>query len=350
MESGNNIGLVKFLRRLLIGAIPAMVFCVAILYFALFLRPQMVGDLGELGKIRFDRAYCDSMYRPVLPNGMPLIYQPGDSLAAVVTIGDSFSQQRPNGYQAFLAERIGMPVSNIALDHHQVSPEQAVWDMVNSGFFDSHPAVEWVVVETVEREFISRWLAVDTARTTNHYPVVRQKSPDEGADSRGLAGRIFRQGVDWLKLSAGLADSPVKSVRLDRECFTLPGKEAMLYFYQNDLVCLSATDGEIAEVAARLSALHRRFAARGIGTLFMLAPDKYELYQHLAVDNPYPARPLGSQLLVLDSLGFVVNPLPELSRRLEAGEKDLFMADDSHWSAKSAQTAASLVAAKMLAR
>ena len=108
--------------------------------------------------------------------------------------------------------------------------------------------------------------------------------------------------------------------------------------------------GEIAEVAARLSALHRRFAARGIGMLFMLAPDKYELYQHLAVDNPYPARPLGSQLLVLDSLGFVVNPLPELSRRLEAGEKDLFMADDSHWSAKSAQTAASLVAAKMLAR
>ncbi len=345
----DNTDIKRFIHRVLIGSLPLCVFLAVIVYFYFSVRPDMVGDLGELGKIRFDRDYNERMYRPVVSNGMPAGYCPGTTLSAVVTVGDSFSQQRPNGYQAFLYEYVGKPITNIPVDQTQADPEQVVCDMVNSGFFDSHPEVEWVIVETVEREFIKRWLKLDTARVVRHFPILR---PGKGkaADSRDFAGRVFRQGVDWLKLSAGLEKSPVKSVGLNRECFTEPGKESVLYFYQDDLDCLSATDGEIADVAAKLSALHRRFAARGINMLFMLAPDKYELYQHLAVDNPYPSRPLGSQLLALDSLGFVVNPLPELSRRLESGEKDLFMADDSHWSAKSADVAASNVATKMQAR
>ncbi|MDE6283094.1 MAG: hypothetical protein K2L97_03790 [Muribaculaceae bacterium] len=346
-QSSDNKAILRFLRKTIIGGIPLGILLGVICYFYFFLRPQMVGDLGELGKIIFDRAYTERMYQPVLSNDMPLLYAPGDTLQSVVTVGDSFTQQRPNGYQSFLSEIIAQPITNISIKRG-TTPEQALSDMINSGFFDGQSQVEWVILETVERELVDRWLMLDTTSTVKQFAIeVNPPSAGDGGDSRGFAGRIFKQGIDWLKIVSGLEESPVKSVRLSRDCFTEPGKEDMLYFYVSDLGRLSVTDKELAEVTKRIESMRHRLALRGIKMLFMVAPDKYELYQHLAVDNPHPVRQLGQQLLQLDSLGYVVNPLPELTRMTDAGEQDIFMADDSHWSPKASSTAARLIVAKM---
>lgn len=339
-------GLRRFLIRTAIGGIPLGCILLAVLYYCLIIRPDLVGDLGELGKIPFDREYARQMYRPVLSGQRKVDYARGEAMSPVVTIGDSFSQQNPNGFQNFLGDMLGHDITNIPFDFHKTSPEQGAADLLATGFFDNHPEVEWVIVETIERDLVDRWLAVEFDRARSNPPVKYRREEDAPAEGKvqESLGRYFRQGVDWIKLSTGIADSPVCSVELSEECFTLAGKESRLYFYDQDLTRISASDDELAAVAGKISALRDRFADKGIKMIFMPAPDKYELYQHLTVDNPYPARPLGASLsAALDTLDFVVNPLPELRRMLDNGDKDIYMADDTHWSAKGASAAAAML-------
>ena len=166
----------------------------------------------------------------------------------------------------------------------------------------------------------------------------------------GLLGRAFRQSKDWMLLHTGLAASPVCSAALSRPCFTLPGRESTLYFYRDDLDRLSVSDDELAALLESLRTLHDRFRERGIELIYLMAVDKYELYQHLIAENPYPQRPLGTRLRELDSLEFFVDPLPRLRERLDAGETDLYLGHDTHWSQKGAALAADLLCEKILDR
>jgi len=339
-------GIKHFLTRMAVGAVPLVLFILTTVYFWFCIRPNLRGDLGELGKIQFDPGYSDSILAPVLPDCMVCDYIPGKPLTGVLTIGDSFSQQKHNGYQNFLAHRLGERVTNYVLCPAEGdTPEQSAVDMLNSGFFDDCPGIEYVVIETVEREFVDRLNNLDFNRRADRLPGEASSSGGgtRSDDGLGVFRRMIRQGIDWIKLSLGLETSPVCVVDLTKECFTVPDGESRLYFYKDDLACLSATDDELSAAASNLKVLHSMFAGKGIKMIFMLAPDKYELYQHLAVGGVYPRRMLGRQLSALDTLGFVVNPLPELTRSLDMGEKDLYMANDTHWSSRGAEIAAGVL-------
>lgn len=348
-KSAKYSDLKRFLRRVAVGGIPLGCVLLGVIYYGLFVRPRLAGDLSQLGKIPMDMEYGARMYAPVFPDQMTHRYGRGDSLSSVVTIGDSFSQQMPNGFQNFLGHRLGEPVSNITIDGKQMLPEQAASDLLMSGFFDGHPEVEWVIVESVERSLVGVWGKVEVGRQPGFVPIIHAGDVEDAApEPRESLGRYFSQGVDWLKLSVGIDKSPVCRVKLSRPCFTTTTGDDILYFYNHDLLQMSATEAELAMVVERLKRLQGLFAARGIKMLFMPAPDKYELYQNMTVDSPYPRRELGAQLsAALDTLDFVVKPLGELRRRLEAGEKDIYMADDTHWSAKGASTAADLIYSRM---
>lgn len=337
----------RFLRRIIIGGMPLVAVALCVAYFSLFVKPYMVGDLGVLGKIGFDREYENSFRANPFPEYPVMQYQPGDSLADVVTVGDSFSQQGYIGYQNFLSHKIGK-VSNLPIDREKITSAQAAFNLVNSGFFDNFPNVRYVVVESVERELVRFWSQVDRAGKDTVLPLsaafAESGKPD---DPRNVMGKCFRQGIDWLKITIGADENPVKRLRLDRECFTIPGKESMLYFYHDDLTDVVYDDSQVEDVADKLADLHARYQAKGIKMLFLLAPDKYEIYQHYAVDNPFPPKMVGAQLAGLDTLGFVVNPIPEMLRRIDDGEKDMYMANDSHWSYKSSRLVADLLYEKM---
>ena len=337
----------RFLVRTLVGAIPLLLLVLGSLYYYFRIRPELTGDLGQLGKIAFGTEYDARIGRPLLDGNMAPPFEPGAPIGRIVTIGDSFSQQDERGYQNFLAHRLGEPVTNIRLIQG-AEPEQSALDLLQAGFFDTLPGVKWVIVESVERALVERNLHLDPDRRTAESPLLREEENTAGPDSgNGLLGRAFRQSKDWMLLNLRLARNPVRTATLDRPCFTLPGRESTLYFYTDDLDRLTVSDAELATVRESLRTLHDRFQARGIKLLFLMAVDKYELYQHFIVDNSHPQRPLGSRLQALDSLEFFVDPLPALRERLEAGEQDLYMGHDTHWSQKSARIAADLLYEKI---
>lgn len=337
----------RFLVRTLVGAIPLLLLVLGSLYYYFRIRPELTGDLGQLGKIAFGTEYDARIGRSLLDENMAPSFEPGAPVGRIVTIGDSFSQQDERGYQNFLAHRLGEPVTNIRLIQG-AEPEQSALDLLQAGFFDTLPGVKWVIVESVERALVERNLHLDPDRRTAESPLLREEEEAAGPDSgNGLLGRAFRQSKDWMLLNLGLARNAVRTAALDRPCFTLPGRESTLYFYTDDLDRLTVSDAELATVRESLRTLHDRFQARGIKLLFLMAVDKYELYQHFIVDNSHPQRPLGSLLQELDSLEFFVDPLPALRERLEAGEQDLYMGHDTHWSQKGARLAADLLYEKI---
>lgn len=345
-----NKGLKRFLLRTAIGGIPVACFLCAVAYYSLEIRPSLSGDLGELGKIQMDPAYTARMYQPVCAGQMLERYEQGDTVWPVVTIGDSFSQQEPNAYSNFLGNKLGHKVTNITVNEKLSSPEQTVADLLYSGFFDSHPQVEWVIVETVERGLVGRWSELEFDRKVSQVPFIYRSEYDELHRSRlqTRIGEMFSQGADWIMLSLGLDENPVRYAKLSAELFSLKGKERDLYFYYADLDKLDATDDELRQIVDNMESLHARLAERGIRLLILPAPDKYELYQDFVENNPYPKKLLGRQLTeAFASLDYVVNPLPQLQQMLRDGRRDLYMADDSHWSSESASLAADMLFEKM---
>lgn len=334
----------RFLVRTLVGGIPLLLIILGSLYYYFRIRPELTGDLGQLGKIGFGTEYDSRIRKPVHPDRMVYPLAPGVPTPRIVTIGDSFSQQEEFGYQNFLAHRLHEPIANVKL-RPECQPEQSAADLLNAGFFDTLPQVRLVIVESVERALVDRCLQLKADRMPEFSPLPGDEEPAN--TENGLLVRAFRQSKDWLLFQCGLARNPVYAVALNSPLFTLPGRENILYFYKDDLDRLSVSDEELAIVRNNLLTLRDRFRKHGIELLYLIAPDKYEIYQNLISENPYPPRPLGRQLQSLDSLDFAVNPTRHLIGQLENGVQDLYLAHDTHWSQKGAQIAAESLLEKL---
>ena len=69
----------------------------------------------------------------------------------------------------------------------------------------------------------------------------------------------------------------------------------------------------------------------------MPAVDKYNLYSPYIISNSYPKSILFEYLDTLPKDYIFINTKKILSEQLEKGEKDIFYADDTHWSHKASE-------------
>ena len=85
--------------------------------------------------------------------------------------------------------------------------------------------------------------------------------------------------------------------------------------------------------------------------IFLLACDKYDLYQDFIVDNPYPARTLNEDIqrwMKPDELQHFVFSKQILHPLVEQGVKDVYLFNDTHWSPASSRLVAREVADKLI--
>jgi hypothetical protein len=121
---------------------------------------------------------------------------------------------------------------------------------------------------------------------------------------------------------------------LDRPLFSV-AKARRLLFYDFDIYVLSFTTPEIiAQINDNMNRVADLLEKKGIGLIFMPVVSKYDLYSEFITGNPYPKstffealRPLPKKYTFIDTK----SPLLEEVRR---GEKDIFFADDTHWTWK----------------
>jgi len=123
----------------------------------------------------------------------------------------------------------------------------------------------------------------------------------------------------------------------------------MLYFYKDDLKILSITNDENNEILNKLDYLHNCFLEEGIGLYYIIAPDKYDVYQSYIVNNPYPPKTVVEQLEEngVGQLEWFINPRAKFRKMIDDGVEDIYHIDDTHWTYKASESVGHILAQKI---
>ncbi len=326
----------KFLLKLSYTVLPlwlAIVGCV--FYISLYVSPRMSGDIGHLVCIPFGHEYNEMLDRQTVKDTLFATIATTEGLrtvhADVLTIGDSFSQQKNCGYQNYIAQA-GFTVANTER-HLYSSPLQYAFNLLDRGIVDS-TNIRFMVVENIEREFVQNILKF-SPDVTELATALPQKTAVNWSAARARDFIMYRLGFS----------TPVYSATLDGDFFTYDDPRT-LYFYREDITLGTAIpkDAE-AKVVSAFTTLYEKAQRRGVKLIILVAVDKYDLYQSHIAGNTFPAKTVNEDLERI--LQHTDTPLPHvvmakkcLLPLVERGVKDVFMVNDSHWSYKASEAVA----------
>lgn len=326
----------RFLIKISYTVLPLwLLFFSAGVAYKYYIRPNQTGDLGRLGKLPFGHEYQRALNRNLLKKCWVEDFNGKLTKGyKVITIGDSFSQQGKAGYQNYLGDMLKDKVLNIR-PAEGVTPEQLALSLLRTDCLKKmSPQV--VVVETVERNLVKSLLALDFSERPSIASVRKHIYKKKHTAVRESANNLY-ETVYWLRLCLGI-DDPVKKMELDKDLFSLSGDE--LYFYYADLERTSMEKKEKERVCAALDSLRQEFRQQGIHFIYMVAADKYHVYEPFIEDNIYPACTQLDFLSEMPGQDDVVNTLNVLRPLVRQGVKDVYMANDSHWSYIASETVA----------
>lgn len=270
----------------------------------------------------------------------------------LVTIGDSFSNLAGGGkdplYQDWIASVHGITVLNVQPLDKRTAFETIIL-LANSGWFDEvRPKA--VLLETVERSAVRDHVKAfdfgatmplqaikDVYRTKRH----SFKLPDMGFVTIGnfkfLLYSYLRRHADnayFTNVFTRELDAPFFSVKNER----------LLLFWGDDVDFMSAaTEVNIRTVNDNMNRLAGLLAMKGIRFSFMPAADKYTIYRKHIVDNPYPTSAFFPTMRRMPKQYTFIDTEAILAPLIAQGEKDVYYADDSHWSWKGAKRIAESV-------
>ena len=126
--------------------------------------------------------------------------------------------------------------------------------------------------------------------------------------------------------------------KLSKELFSTDIGNNLL-FYDEDIIYLKLESIENIELMNdNLNKLAKILSEKNIKLIFMPAVDKYNLYRDYIISNEYKESIFFEELEKLQKDYIFINTKSILKQKLNAGEKDLYYVDDTHWSFKASDT------------
>lgn len=339
----------RFILKCLFTIFPIMlVIYVYGFYVNFYLMDEIkkAGDLGGLGYFYIDKGQTN-MGTKLSETKVDTYYDGIQNKYEILTIGDSFSQQGLAGYQNYLAHNLDKRVLNFPDPRGKgYSSEEIALYLLHNDIYEKL-GCNTVIIETVEREFIQHVLSF---RDITHidYTVENEAINPPKKSAKSKRGDYLMTTFKYFKLCLYKSKSPVKKVQLNNDYFT-PSPHNALYFYKDDLWKLSATDEEINTVLERLKSLQKQFEDKGIQLFYLIAPDKYDVYQPYILNNPYQPKTIIDQLEAnnINELNWFINPRNEFRNMISNGIKDVYHIDDTHWSTVASETVGNIIAYKI---
>lgn len=318
----------KFVLSVLLFFLPVLL--LVINYLLLTINRQCSGDLGKMAKVFFEKGYHDSF--DVTPDSVMVqdidISDLPDS-TFIMCFGDSFSNQRPYCYLQPVAEHFGTPVVNV-LYNLECGPEEAALGFIANAPESKMPEI--MIVECVERYCVPILFWLDTSNPKSLIQLQKGKKHSTSTQKKSLDKEI----VSYYQYRLGVESNNTVVSKLNRQCFTAKGDEDNLYSYNEDTAHYS--EEYIAGAIKKLQQLHHLATKRNIKLIYMVAPNKSTLYA------PYTTEPnnffcLLNEKSPFDTLPYVYNPMQTLRPLAEKGVKDIYYADDTHWTPTTAKLA-----------
>jgi len=347
----------KFTIKFLLTLLPLFVL---VSFFKFYVNPRITGDLGRLGYIPFGKEYVEYISSLAMDGSyVEQFVAKSDKKYKVLTIGDSFSSFGADGYQNYAGKYLNDTLLNLKIYNgaDMVSPEQIAIKLLNNGFYERQ-GIKVVVVESVERHFISR--ASNLNFTSNVktdsipllyafkgdprfiYPmqknVIKPKTnifnriislyKDSGFCKNSLEGSF-----SWVRLSCGF-DNPICHAKLNGKYFTDDFRDDDLYFYKQDLKFVDYTDTQINLAKSNIKKIKDLFDSKHIKFIYFVPTDKYHAYQDYIVSNPYPRNNLLDKFNEFSNKDYFFYPKQVIDSLIKKGVKDVYKLNDTHWTAK----------------
>ncbi len=299
------------------------------------------GDLGRLGYIVGSNTYRHP--ERTLPRGHIENTEYHGQHVDVVTIGDSFSNLRLNGrdplYQDWIASLYNLDVLNVqALPNRDVFATAVL--LLNSGYLDKvKPRI--LLLETVERNCITiPYTRLDLTQGSTlpvieqYYRTAENKFNPPSIRFVNTGNFKFLMNAVLYRFSDHAFFSQVYIRDLTAPMFTVKNDRRLLFFRNDIKNSAAATAKSVREFNEDLNALADLLKSKGIRLYFMPAADKYDVYSEYIDHNPYPTSRFFEILRPLPKRYVFVDTKALLLEEIRKGEKDIYYADDTHWSWK----------------
>lgn len=339
----------KFLIKISYTVLPVWLFFVGLAIYVWAINDNS-GDLMRLGLIDSGPEYTDSIAALALPeiyyNEIDSCEQLKRDTCDVLVVGDSFSRGGGIGKYGNYVNYVthdGAKRVTVFTPDKAASPVQVAYDALNLGLIDSTHITNLIVQEG-ERYLLDRHTHFVT---TNSYIPIVPDVPAQGGGPQQAASPLLRV-KDFLFYHL-MGANPIYTVELDRDMFASSDPRKLYFYFEDVEMGFDITDEQQRQIVACFDSLMAKAEKRGVNIVFVIACDKYDIYQDFIVDNPYPRKTLVDDVERWmaphqDHFVFAKRVLHPL---LEQGVKDVFLYNDTHWSPASSRVVAAEVLKKL---
>ena len=205
--------------------------------------------------------------------------------------------------------------------------------MMDLGVIDSTNA-SVIIVECVERAFDEFFTGFDPK--TELVEAAKGKDKLVGYPNEWSLLRVR----DFVVYNSGLMTPPIIKKQLNRDFFT-SDHPSTLYFYVDDIKTIYISRSHYPTIKSTYQSLLDKAEEKGLTMILLVAVDKYDLYQHYIIDNPYAEKLVNEAIMsILDNDTHIVLAKDVLQPLVDRGEKDVYLYNDTHWSYKAARVVA----------
>lgn len=313
--------------------------------------PYYNGGLDRMGYIAGSKHYRKP--ESTLPKGfIENIDYKGDHVD-IITIGDSFSNMAENGsdplYQSWLASLYQLDVLNLQPLKNMDELETAI-TLLNSGYLDKIKP-RFLLIESVERYAVIKFskdinfsLNKPISEIEEYYRYAKYKRNYPDVEFTNIGNFKFIVYNLLYLLSDNAFFSKVYVRDLDRSFFSVKNDRKLLFYYEDLKYIPYSRPAVISKLNNNLNEFSKKLKSKGIELIFMVAADKYTMYSDYIINNPYPQSTFFELLRDFPKDYYFVDTKAILSGLIKLGEKDVYYADDTHWSWKASKKIAESMA------
>ncbi len=331
--------------------------------------PKDGSIVGDLARMTYSIDLIDKRYVDInLERKHINHFLYNDENIDLITIGDSFSEGAGGGknpyYQDYIANNFNLNVLNINLEKDNKNYIETIYGLLNSGKLEEKN-IKYILIESVQRRSLERFSINDINRQIViedfdifkgfHQDFIKPEKnvdlsflqvilnmfkktdKDEVSVINNLNQNALIYNLRFELKGYGKMSSHVYREKLNKDFFSTKVSNELL-FYDEDLKYLNLETKENIELLnENFNILARDLLQKGIKLIFMPAVDKYNLYRPYIISNNYKESIFFEYLETLPKEYIFINTKKILSKELENGDKDIYYADDTHWSYKASQ-------------
>lgn len=305
--------------------------------------PHQVGDLARIGY------QIPSVHLRVRTNTLPKKHiefseWKGEKID-ILTVGDSFSNGGGGGknryYQDFIASHNNYTIMNINPSLFGENYLKATAALLSSGLLEKiNPKA--VLIESVGRYTLGRFSKpIQWDQNFSQDQLFNDLKKGQWGDGKPQKEDLSFISTANYKLPLynlyyqftpnAFGYSNAYKLPLSKPMFTVKAASTLLVF-EHDITSLGGVTREaVASMNENFNHLANLLATKNIQLIFMIAVDKYDLYEPYIAHNPYGKNPLFDLLRPMKKNYIFIDTKAILSPYIDKGRKDIFYADDTHW-------------------